>query len=203
MTAAHRTLPLPTYVEVTNLRNDKSVILKVNDRGPFHSERLIDLSYAAAVKLDILGYGTGLVEVRAIDTGGDSRAAAGVQAAAPPSSAGAAGDAIATAPAAAAMASQHTPPAIKSMAVQQRSAGSGDPALFLQVGAFLNQDNALLLQQRIREQVTSDVRIVEGPGRKGTFYKVQVGPLGSIAEADRIARALKPLGISESHSIVQ
>lgn len=69
MTAAHKTLPLPTYVEVTNLRNDRSVIVKVNDRGPFHDDRLIDLSYTAAVKLDIVGHGTGQVEVAAIDPG--------------------------------------------------------------------------------------------------------------------------------------
>ena len=67
MTAAHRSLPLPTYVEVENLQNGRSVIVKVNDRGPFHQNRIIDLSYTAAVKLGILGYGTGLVEVRAID----------------------------------------------------------------------------------------------------------------------------------------
>ena len=67
MTAAHKTLPLPTYVEVTNLKNGRTVIVKVNDRGPFHDDRLIDLSYAAAAKLDILPYGTGEVEVRAID----------------------------------------------------------------------------------------------------------------------------------------
>ena len=67
MTAAHKTLPLPTYVEVTNLNNGRSAIVKVNDRGPFHDDRLIDLSYAAATRLDILPTGTGRVEVRAID----------------------------------------------------------------------------------------------------------------------------------------
>jgi rare lipoprotein A len=67
MTAAHKTLPLPTYVKVTNLRNGKAVIVRVNDRGPFHENRIIDLSYTAAAKLDIIGTGTGLVEVRAIN----------------------------------------------------------------------------------------------------------------------------------------
>ena len=67
MTAAHKTLPLPTYVEVINLENNKRVIVKVNDRGPFHDNRVIDLSYSAASKLGILARGTGLVEVRAID----------------------------------------------------------------------------------------------------------------------------------------
>ena len=70
MTAAHKTLPLPTYVRVTNLNNNKSVILKVNDRGPFHENRIIDLSYTAAIKLDIIKKGTGLVEVRAIESEG-------------------------------------------------------------------------------------------------------------------------------------
>lgn len=67
MTAAHKTLPLPTYVEVTNLKNKRTVIVKVNDRGPFSSNRLIDLSYVAAKKLGMLGHGTAYVEVKAIN----------------------------------------------------------------------------------------------------------------------------------------
>jgi rare lipoprotein A len=67
MTAAHKTLPLPTYVRVTNLDNGRSVVVRVNDRGPFHSNRIIDLSYTAAWKLGTLGKGTGYVEVTAID----------------------------------------------------------------------------------------------------------------------------------------
>jgi rare lipoprotein A len=64
--AAHRTLPLPTYARVTNLENGRSVVVRVNDRGPFHHDRLIDLSYAAAVRLDMLRRGTARVEVRAL-----------------------------------------------------------------------------------------------------------------------------------------
>ena len=67
MTAAHKSLPLPTYVQVTNLSNSKFIVVKVNDRGPFHENRIIDLSYTAAIKLDIIQKGTGLVEVKAID----------------------------------------------------------------------------------------------------------------------------------------
>lgn len=67
MTAAHCSLPLPTYVEVTNLKNGKQVVVKVNDRGPFEKNRLIDLSYVAARKLGFSGNGTGLVKVAAID----------------------------------------------------------------------------------------------------------------------------------------
>jgi rare lipoprotein A len=67
-TAAHRNLPLPTYAEVTNLDNGRKVIVKINDRGPFKDNRIIDLSYGAALRLGMIGNGTARVEVRAIDT---------------------------------------------------------------------------------------------------------------------------------------
>ncbi|WP_281556671.1 septal ring lytic transglycosylase RlpA family protein [Thalassomonas sp. RHCl1] len=66
MSAAHKNLPLPTYAKVTNLSNNKSVIVRVNDRGPFHESRIIDLSYSAAYKLDMLKTGTAKVRITAI-----------------------------------------------------------------------------------------------------------------------------------------
>ncbi len=67
MTAAHKTLPVPTYAEIKNLDNGRKIIVRINDRGPFHANRLVDLSYSAAAKLGILAKGTGRVEVTAID----------------------------------------------------------------------------------------------------------------------------------------
>lgn len=66
LTAAHRTLPLHTYLHVKNLNNGRSIIVKINDRGPFHSNRIIDLSYGAALKLGLFPKGTALVEVKAV-----------------------------------------------------------------------------------------------------------------------------------------
>ena len=66
MTAAHKTLPLPSYLRVRNLKNGKSVVVRVNDRGPFLHNRIVDLSYAAAAKLEIIGTGTGIVEIEAL-----------------------------------------------------------------------------------------------------------------------------------------
>jgi rare lipoprotein A len=66
MTAAHKTLPLPTYARVTNLRNGRTIVVRINDRGPFVGNRVIDLSYTAAAKLDMLRDGTAFVEVRSI-----------------------------------------------------------------------------------------------------------------------------------------
>lgn len=166
MTAAHKTLPLPTYVKVTNLQNGRSVTVKVNDRGPFHDDRIIDLSYTAAAKLGILGNGTGKVEVRAINTDvGDTMQLA------------------------------HATPATQVATASQ--------TLYLQVGAFSSEQNAERLRNEIIDQQIGKVRIVETSGNAGTFYKVQVGPFSDTSEADRVARALKPLGINESRSIVQ
>lgn len=68
--AAHKTLPLPSYARVTNLENGRSVVVRVNDRGPFHTDRLIDLSYGAAVKLGYMERGTAEVEVEVVDVAG-------------------------------------------------------------------------------------------------------------------------------------
>ena len=67
MSAAHKTLPLPSYLEVKNLENGRKIIVRVNDRGPFHDNRVVDLSYTAAIKLDMIAKGTALVEIRAIN----------------------------------------------------------------------------------------------------------------------------------------
>jgi rare lipoprotein A len=75
--AAHKTLPLPSFARVTNLDNGESVVVRVNDRGPFHDGRVIDLSYAAAVRLGITQRGTGRVEVRALTPGSDNQPASG------------------------------------------------------------------------------------------------------------------------------
>jgi rare lipoprotein A len=73
-TAAHKSLPLPTYAEVTNLDNGRKMIVKINDRGPFHEDRIIDLSYAAAIKLGVDQTGTARIDVRAIDVKTSKRA---------------------------------------------------------------------------------------------------------------------------------
>ena len=74
-TAAHKSLPLPTYAEVTNLDNGRKMIVKINDRGPFHEDRIIDLSYAAAIKLGVDQTGTARIDVRAIDVSKSKRVA--------------------------------------------------------------------------------------------------------------------------------
>lgn len=168
MTAAHPTLPIPTYVEVTNLRNGRKVIVKVNDRGPFLRNRLIDLSYVAAMKLGITAEGTGLVEVRAIDPA----------APAPP---------------------QAAEPTV-TLVAQHDSA-----ALYVQVGAFADRNNAERLSQRVTSlNPNAGIRISEGAADKAhpPIYRVRIGPLPSVEEVDRLTRKLTDMGVVDAHVVI-
>ena len=178
MTAAHKTLPLPTYVEVTNLKNGRKVTVKINDRGPFHENRLIDLSYAAASKLGILATGTGLVEVRAIT-----------------SRCGECKD------------SQEPMPAVDASVPDTATAQPQNPVndqphavkLYLQAGAFRSRDNAERLRARIDEAVPQapNVKVVEGP-----LYRVRIGPFAKVDEVDRFVGSLHKLGVQDAQVVI-
>lgn len=186
MTAAHRTLPLPSYVRVTNLANDKSVIVKVNDRGPFHSERIMDLSYAAAARLDVLKTGTARVKLEAIDpaeyraqnSGKPARPSAVVAAPAP------------LAPAVTAPAVVAAAPAVPAAAETTAASTAAPGAYFVQVGAFSEVGNAQALQGRILGLVQAPVAIAPGTG-SSPVSRVQVGPFGSREEADRVSQVIR------------
>lgn len=168
MTAAHTSLPLPTYARVTNLRNNKSVVVKINDRGPFHDNRIIDLSYAAASKLGIAEKGTGLVEVRTIDPGAPADSAS-----------------VAAAPQFARGPSPAAGPAL-----------SAEPRLFLQAGAFVSRDNAERLRERLHGRAGLPVRIDPVSNeRHDTIYRVRLGPIDSVAAADAASARLGEMGV--------
>jgi rare lipoprotein A len=196
MTAAHKTLPLPTYVRVTNLQNGLSVVVRVNDRGPFVDNRIIDLSYTAASKLDMLRNGTAMVEVRSIDAVQDGSLAPVVTAAtlepiaeAPAAASESVGGSIVpSAGAAAAPAPQQSVPRAVSTA-----------ALFVQAGAFSDPKNAQRLADKLRGggYGTVFVRENEIAGRK--MFRVRIGPVPDVAEFDRIVAALERAGISDAH----
>jgi rare lipoprotein A len=131
MTAASRELPLPSYAKVTNLRNGKSVVVRVNDRGPFHSDRILDLSYAAAKKLDFVDRGTAPVKVVAIDpkTWEGTRAK-----------------------------TKYVP--TKANAVKQLSSiPNKNESIYLQVGAFSRIDNAKELSTKIAKLTDNPIQI--------------------------------------------
>jgi len=175
MTAAHPTLPIPSYVRVTNPANGKSVVLRVNDRGPFHSGRIIDLSYTAAWKLGYIGNGSTPVEVESIGPGD-----------VPPPSLAAAAPAQKTEDDPIARLASLPEPAVQP--AEARGA-------FLQLGAFGNPDNAESFRARI-------ARELDWAGDKlrtqsaGTLHRVQIGPFASRAEAESMAEQVRStLGI--------
>jgi len=179
MSAAHKTLPLPTYARVTNLRNGKSVIVKINDRGPFHDNRLIDLSYAAASRLGILGEGTGMVEVSAIDP----RIYMAERTKQPNTLA--------------------SKPKVDPRAVTAAVDAENEPSLYLQVGAFLSRSNAERLQARLNgSELPGKLHITEGLSNQKPIYRVRIGPLASVETADQLTQLLADQGIQSPRIVI-
>lgn len=189
MTAAHTVLPIPSYVRVTNVANGKSVVVRVNDRGPFIGDRLIDLSYTAAWKLGFTGSGSGMVEVESIIPGTAPAADA------PP---------VATSKplAAPVVETAALPPAISAAAIPAAAAAPAPAATttiasgsYLQFGAFGVQANADSYLARLQTQADWLSGTLRVHGNDGV-YRVQAGPYASEAAAREAAeRAAQVLGI--------
>jgi len=201
MTAAHKTLPLPTYVEVTNLDNGKKIIVKVNDRGPFHDNRIIDLSYAAAMKIGYGDKGTGRVEIRAIDprrpTAHRDKAPVSAPIAATPSTTVIVGLArpdtgISVIPFSSPI--NRTPmPAPSPILAATKTAAP----MYLQVGAFSSRINAENLRSSISEMSSEvPVLISQISNDQAAAYRVRVGPLSGHQEAEKITALLVMIGIN-------
>lgn len=150
MTAASPVLPIPCFARVTNLENGRSVIVKVNDRGPFAPNRIIDLSFAAAKKLGYERKGTALVDVAAIDVNHPNR-----------------------------------------LPFEYKL---NHPQLYLQVGAFSDYPNATRLQRRIADTIHKHTIIQNGNAHNHPLYRVQIGPLRGVGEADTLHAMLKQDG---------
>jgi rare lipoprotein A len=173
MTAAHTTLPLPSYVKVTNPANGRWVVVRVNDRGPFKSSRIIDLSYAAAYKLRFSSAGSTLVNVEAIDPSNTANyATTNAQAATAPIVVDTATakpvSAVATATAATPAAAQY----------------------FVQAGAFKNEANAEALSKKIQSsEIAKNVGI--NSVYNGGLYRLKLGPFDSKQAADEASANIR------------
>jgi len=166
MTAAHKTLPIPVYVHVKNLDNGRSMVVRVNDRGPFVSGRIIDLSYAAAKKLGVDGPGTANVE---ISTVGPGRAL----------------------------------PTSVVRAIPLSKDLQPDIPLFIQMGSFSSHVNASNLVKNLLDANESTAQISRLQTDGGLYYRVRVGPLFDIDEANAIVRRLKGKGFQTARIVVQ
>ncbi|MBA3661185.1 MAG: septal ring lytic transglycosylase RlpA family protein [Gammaproteobacteria bacterium] len=189
MTAAHKFLPLPTYVEVTNLANNRKVIVKVNDRGPFSGNRIIDLSYVAAKKLGMLGRGTAHVKIKAISFNASSfyakksaptynrvwRPVKQVQT----------------------IAVAHKQPISANQTLETKQTLTQTKQLkqmYLQVGAFKNRENALKLKNELSNRLSTPIKIINSTFAN-RLYRVQIGPILEPRIAEKITTQLHSLGI--------
>jgi rare lipoprotein A len=187
MTAAHPTLALPSYVRVTNVQTGKSVIVRITDRGPFHADRVIDLSYTAAYKLGLINGGSGQVEVEAIIPG-EPAGMAYAQISPPPRVAGSSD-------------TDEIEELAKRMALEERpvqtaaSAGTGGDnaqpkGIYLQLGAFSSAENAENLKNHLLrelEWLTETMRVNPGGG----IHRLHLGPYASRSDADRVAEKIR------------
>lgn len=176
MTAAHKSLPLPSFVEVRNLENGRTAVVRVNDRGPFVKNRLIDLSYAAALKLDIVEKGTGMVEVRAISFDPPPPAPKTPE---PP------------------VATEIEPSGDTDAPV------SGANRLYVQVGAFGKRANAERRHRMLAESGIDEAFVYREADRTPAIYRVRIGPLSGVADYDRVVGTLNGIGIDDSHLVTE
>lgn len=188
MTAAHTTLALPSYARVTNVQTGKSVVVRITDRGPFHADRVIDLSYTAAYKLGLINGGSGQVEVEAIipgEAGGTTYAQVTPPAPARP----AAGESDDIAQLARRMALEEKPAQTAAMAGM-----SGDTSIakgvYLQLGAFSSADNA----ENLKNHLTRELDWVVEPMRinpAGGIHRLHLGPYASRGDAEKVADKIR------------
>ena len=197
MTAAHTTLPIPSYARVTNLKNGKSVVVRINDRGPFVDGRLIDLSYTAAHRIGVLAGGNALVEVETLlaDGAGSLIATAPPQPAAPvtrPESAPLAA-ALEPEPPVTQLPVTESPPPVVAAAPTAAPVIPDTGGVYLQLGAFGSRENAENFLARMKIQIdwlASALHVFSFDG----LYRVRAGPYPREAEArqdaDRISQSL-------------
>jgi rare lipoprotein A len=205
MTAAHKTLPLPAYVRVTNLQNGRSIVVRVNDRGPFVGNRIIDLSYTAAVKLDMLRNGTAMVEVRTLEPAAEAPLLAqstpnGASNAAPVAAPLSVTPIIAAAAAPLPGAADSAPPAEGTADLNGAITTVPIPrSLFIQAGAFSDPKNAERLLEKLRGGGYGQVFVRDNEIAGRRMYRVRIGPVPDVAEFDRIVAALERIGIGDAH----
>lgn len=195
MSGAHTILPIPSYVRVTNLANKRSVIVRINDRGPFKHDRLIDLSYAAAHRLGLIAQGSGMVEVEWIDT---SPEALKKLKAHPATTSVAATSAAATQPpvqnnvvqTAAVVPAAVEPKPIATPATSVVNTSESKASYFVQVGAFKNEANGDLLQKKVLGlDIAGDAAVTKV--YNDGIYRIKLGPYPSRKEADLTANKVR------------
>ncbi len=202
MTAAHKTLPIPCYVRVRNTKNNKTIVVRVNDRGPFHGNRLIDLSYAAAVRLGFADQGTAPVEIEVLTPGvNDSiqRSASIPVAESKPVNPN-------FQPRSPVVPDQ---PAIRPTSQNQLPGPRSTPEggeWYLQAGAFTTESTAVQLQRRLRYITSLPVSILQDSAKNSsTVYRVRIGPSTEQAVLRKLQNEMlavnmgQPFIVSDAH----
>lgn len=173
MTAAHKTLPLPSYLEVTNLTTGKKIVVRVNDRGPFHAGRIVDLSYAAAAKLGTLKTGTSVVEIRVINTRKTPL------------------ETLAKPPNTLSSSKENT---FSYLSEKTRTQLPKKDPIYIQAGAFSVLSNASKFKNTLKAERVGFVSLKVEPKKDTLLYLVHIGPFFELKEAELMRLKLKEKG---------
>ncbi|PKG82093.1 septal ring lytic transglycosylase RlpA [Colwellia sp. 75C3] len=187
MSAAHKNLPLPTYLKVTNTANNKSVIVRVNDRGPFHQSRIIDLSYSAAYKLDMLKTGTAHVKITAI-TDFDKKTGKVIIPVENPVDKSVSSVTSSTATTPANMDN-------KKQSSAQTTTTMGIATPYIQVFATSKKELAISTANKLKKQYKQQTSYPENQG----LYRIQIGPISDLATLNALLLALKENGYPNAY----
>ncbi len=204
MTAAHRTLQMPSVIRVTNVGNGRSVVLRVNDRGPYHGGRVLDVSEAAAKALDFKRYGTALVRIEVL--GGPSRAAAlRAQSGATVDELEAirqlaSTDAYASGGGGNVVASARREEHLAAIGRDVGDVGPVSDQAYVQAGAFAAAANARALESRLRRLGPTEVMPTLVRDRQ--LYRVRIGPYATVREAELVLAEVMALGGDGAHVVV-
>ncbi len=197
LSAAHKSLPLPAYLRVTNLDNGLSTIVRVNDRGPFHSDRIIDLSYAAAVKLGYADIGTATVKLESIVPPSPQMLAA--ERARKKREAEAARIATVTTATLVQPVIDAKPLAWEPTEKQKHELEQlNSNAQFLQVAAFSDRSNAEKLVAKLTQEQLPSPTLLSFKTGDNLLFRVRIGPIKDEAELDQLQQKLMTLGLTES-----
>jgi rare lipoprotein A len=194
MTAAHPTLPLPSYARVTNRANQKSIIVRINDRGPFINDRIIDLSYTAAHKLGIISNGSAEVEVESINPNVSVNTIAASTVQSQPLESSAPASAVAAVPVVASAAPVTAAPAsaapVASPPVASASLETRDTSVYLQLGAFKTQEAAEAYLAKMRSELSDNGKQLKLSTKDG-LVRVHIGPYANQSEARSSAEGME------------
>lgn len=196
LSAAHKSLPIPCYARITNLQNGRQIVVRINDRGPFHEDRLIDLSYGAAIQLGFAEEGLAQVRIEVINAPATPMTPETVASSAPQPAPRPVMNLVSNPP----LSIRKPAPAASIAAAPVEN----DQNIYLQAGAFSKREAAAALAARLGGMVKHPVVVsAAGVQKKDSLFRVRIGPIATASELQQVQTLIGQQGIASSFAFKQ